>query len=664
VRTSFWLSLILLALSTTGCVEETSCEASCAGCCQGGLCLPGNQPLACGAEGRACDVCVAGQRCSASQTCEAEPARPVADAGRTCPTDAQLCSEARQACGALTVIDTCGATRTIASCGACTATQACLAGACVCQPESTAVFCQQLGSACGATSGVDRCGQPRTENCGQCLSPTTCNSANQCTCVPESDADLCNRRPNACGAVPVTDRCGQARLPVCGNCPFPLSCTAAGSCECPNVETDTALCMRLGKGCGAVSALDSCGSYRSVDCGTCSGLNNQCVQNQCVCVSETDSQFCGTSCGTLTKADTCGRQRTVVCGASCGLNGVCGARVSNQCSTVQISQVTQNALYDISGSGPNDIWVVGANGLILRWNGVMWSQVPSPTTAPIRAVYAASPTEAWASGTGFILRWNGTAWAQVTLPSIPLCSSWGCTADAQNYSFSGISGSGPQDVYVSGSRYSTSTCSTGLWCYSGVALRWDGASWSTLQFTNSAGFMGVWSGAPGQAWFVGADPYSGTYPTPPYNTVTVNLSEVAHFRDGGTVTELDGSRYPNTTSPFLQLHAVWGQWGQSAWAVGDSTVLYRDPLASTPWGVSLSSSFLTEYRDVWGAGANNVWIVGRAGNEMLFSRWDGRDHSRATIEGGPAHVLAGVWGVVGGDVWAISSQGAIVRLPP
>lgn len=60
------LSLLLLV----GCAEDPgSCESTCAGCCREGLCLPGDQSLACGGAGRTCDTCLAGQTCSRQQVC-------------------------------------------------------------------------------------------------------------------------------------------------------------------------------------------------------------------------------------------------------------------------------------------------------------------------------------------------------------------------------------------------------------------------------------------------------------------------------------------------------------------------------------------------------------------------------------------------------------------
>lgn len=67
--------------------------------------------------------------------------------------------------------------------------------------------------------------------------------------------------------------------------------------------------------------------------------------------------------------------------------------------------------------GAKDGWVVGDGGTIARWDGGAWKLVPSGTTAYLHDVWAASPTDAWATGSerkdGILLHWDGTAWSTV-----------------------------------------------------------------------------------------------------------------------------------------------------------------------------------------------------------------------------------------------------------
>jgi hypothetical protein len=108
--------------------------------------------------------------------------------------------------------------------------------------------------------------------------------------------------------------------------------------------------------------------------------------------------------------------------------------------------------FNVSGSGPTDVWVVGA-GAIVHWNGLEWTAVPTPTDQALQGVWANSPTDAWAVGFGgTIIHWNGSAWSPVASgTTIQLTAVWA---------------SGPNDAWVTGSA--------------GTILHWDGTAWALV----------------------------------------------------------------------------------------------------------------------------------------------------------------------------------------
>ncbi len=57
---------------------------------------------------------------------------------------------------------------------------------------------------------------------------------------------------------------------------------------------------------------------------------------------------------------------------------------------------TFNALYDIWGSGPNNIFAVGRHGTILRFDGQYWNAMDSETTEDLTFVNTNSPSDAFA----------------------------------------------------------------------------------------------------------------------------------------------------------------------------------------------------------------------------------------------------------------------------
>lgn len=79
------------------------------------------------------------------------------------------------------------------------------------------------------------------------------------------------------------------------------SCTAT-SCT---PESNAALCERLSKGCGSVTAVDNCGNTRTVYCGGCT-FGEQCDSIRNVCSSACMPEFgaCTGKCHCQT--DTCG----------------------------------------------------------------------------------------------------------------------------------------------------------------------------------------------------------------------------------------------------------------------------------------------------------------------------------------------------------------------
>ena len=157
--------------------------------------------------------------------------------------------------------------------------------------------------------------------------------ADMTPCVPETDAQLCAQANIQCSAATITDRCGVSRaIDSCGRCDAGQVCDAAGRCVCLG-ESDEAMCQRLGKDCGQLTADDSCGVPRTVACGSCDAPN-RCEDNVCVCQPESRGAFCGRlakQCGQVNDLDQCGQPRVEDCG-SCDI-GAC--RADGTCPTCQ-----------------------------------------------------------------------------------------------------------------------------------------------------------------------------------------------------------------------------------------------------------------------------------------------------------------------------------------
>lgn len=148
-----------------------------------------------------------------------------------------------------------------------------------CTPESNTSFCMRQSSSCGLTTGKDNCGSIRTISCGECTQGS-CQD-NQCSCKPEDDATFCSRQGKTCGSFSAMDQCMQSRTAECGSCEDGSVCQEDNTCGPCTVETDVELCTRLGKTCGQVTAQDSCGVTRTVECGMCTAPATCQADNTC-----------------------------------------------------------------------------------------------------------------------------------------------------------------------------------------------------------------------------------------------------------------------------------------------------------------------------------------------------------------------------------------------
>lgn len=247
-------------------------------------------------------------------------------------------------------------------------------------------------------------------------------------------------------------------------------------------------------------------------------------------------------------------------------------------------------IWNIYGTAPDNIYAVGERGLILHYDGAVWSRVPSGTTKTLYGVWASPGRDAWIVGgnptgspgdavilrgtpagfeevgdlprtelpdtlfkiygsdepgliavgrDGTVLRHDGETWRREAVPTTtPLISLWGRSAT---------------DVYAVGGHAS------------GVMLHFDGKRWSSVEDVEyGPQLFGVFT-APGEPVFaVGAD------------------TEIVELLPGGataayTAPGLDGASV---------LHSVWGDGAGNVYAVGGS--LMRYPAAMT--GVILRRS--------------------------------------------------------------------------
>ena len=104
---------------------------------------------------------------------------------------------------------------------------------------------------------------------------------------------------------------------------------------------------------------------------------------------------------------------------------------------------TISVLYAAWGSGPGDVWAVGDYGTILHFTAGTnkWTSVDSPTTEDLHGVWGAGPDDIWAVGErGTLVHYDGVAWT----------ASSAAFSDDKKPDLHGVWGSGPSDVWAVG----------------------------------------------------------------------------------------------------------------------------------------------------------------------------------------------------------------------
>ena len=221
---------------TAQLLPAATCDASCAGCCMGNICLSGARDDACGTGGERCALCGAGQRCIAG----------------ACQCDAASCTGC---CSGTVCLDGGSATacgRNGAMCGGCQAGQDCTAGACTCD-----------GGAC--LSGCNAVTCP-----GGCCSQGNCTQLTAEACAPPGLGFTCTDCRSA-----QADSCDMMGQCSCGNrgspCPATQHCVG-GQCVCD--ETVCAGCCQ-GATCHPGDEKQRCGADGG-SCRNCIG-GTQCM---------------------------------------------------------------------------------------------------------------------------------------------------------------------------------------------------------------------------------------------------------------------------------------------------------------------------------------------------------------------------------------------------
>lgn len=275
----------------------------------------------------------------------------------------------------------------------------------------------------------------------------------------------------------------------------------------------------------------------------------------------------------------------------------------------------EGALLSISGTSPEDVWAVGGDakgrdGLVLHFDGTDWTRVASNTPYDLWWVHALAPDDVFISGSGgTILRFDGTTLVRQATPGLAAHTVFGLWA------------SGPSDVWAVGGvsgRY-------------GFIWHFDGATWQDVPLPDAVplnnqgelpALFKVWGRGPDDVYVVGGDGlllhYDGNaWAVVP--TATDELLFTVHGDDdevvivgggnNGVVLSGDGDAEGPSDAPLLQGVHV-GPDG-TFWACGARGTIYRR-LPGKDWAQVENVPDLNpeSLHAIWVDPEGSVWTVG------------------------------------------------------
>ena len=298
----------------------------------------------------------------------------------------------------------------------------------------------------------------------------------------------------------------------------------------------------------------------------------------------------------------------------------------------------------------NNCWAVGDAGTILRWNGVGWSQLVSPTVENLNEVHCANANNCWAVGDAggvaaerpLFIQWNGATWSQFDSTLININENLNSVYCVNNNYCWGVGtpgGTNPRQPFL---------------------INWNGAVWAPYDSSliNLAEVMNSVSMVSNiYGWAVGTP--GGTNPRQPflinwsgaawtpYDSSAINLAldlnsvSMASAVYGWTVGNPGGAA---NRRPFLM------SWDGAAWTPYDSSAI----------NLALDLNSVSMVSAVYG------WTVGNPGGAAnrrpFLMSWNGAawapyDSTALNLN----FTLNSVTCTAANDCWAVGDAGTILR---
>jgi hypothetical protein len=299
------------------------------------------------------------------------------------------------------------------------------------------------------------------------------------------------------------------------------------------------------------------------------------------------------------------------------------AQVSFAQWTVVNSPTTDN-LFGLYSIDANNVWAVGNNATVIKWNGSTWQTTGSIGVTQQRfTIWASSANNIYAGGAGTnnaLIHYNGTSWNNITV-----ASNWG------SGSVRSIWGSSANSVWITGGPGTSGAAR---------ARRFNGSTWELknagLSATLSASI--VYGIDAGNVWIAGSTGSAAT------------TGIVYKWNEAGNTWNAvlgDGTNYPN-------LRGVYAADANNVWVVGGEGLFNPGRIFKwngTSWTEQTLPASTPSLHAIHGSGTNNIWAVGYNGTVL---KYDGT--SWQTQASGTTLDLQSIRVTGTSDIWAVGNS--------
>lgn len=264
-------------------------------------------------------------------------------------------------------------------------------------------------------------------------------------------------------------------------------------------------------------------------------------------------------------------------------------------------------IHALWGSGLENLWAVGADGLIAHQKNGAWLTQFSPTPSHLRGLFGTAPHHVVAVGSdGVVLTFDAVTWSLESTPT---------TSDLR-----AVWGTAPDNMYAVGQ---------------GVAMHRGDGGWALLPGGPATTLTGAWGPHAGALWATGEDGRVWTWDSAAGSWTSADLGSASGLR----------------------LHAISGSGPDDVWAVGDLGAVFH--FDGADW-TQLDVPTAEHLRGVFAAADGTMLAVGDRG---VLLRWDGFGFSATTAPkyGGD---LQAVWDFPEAEDGGIAAGTQVVSLGP